>query len=84
MSSGYDKDNDRRLAEKSAFNNDKTEIRVGIYKYGTGQPKIQIHRVDTFKGETRFVKLGRLSLEEFIGVARAVKELEANGAFRAQ
>lgn len=70
MSQEFDKSKDRCLWEEEAYSNEYGSLTVGIYQYGdNGKPKIQISR----QKKGTFVKLGRMSCDEFSAVAKAVK-----------
>lgn len=70
MSREYDKSKDICLWEEDACSDEYSSLTVGIYQYGdNGKRKIQISRQK--KGE--FVKMGRMTYDEFSAVAKAVK-----------
>jgi len=73
----FDATKDKKLAEKEIQFEGKTELLVvGVYKYGEGEPKIQIARSYFDRNnEKKFAKAGRLTWNEFVEVAKAVKEI---------
>jgi hypothetical protein len=54
----YNQDDDKLIKE---FEEDGINIKVGIYSYKGGNPKIQITRKSE---ERQFIKLGRLNIDE--------------------
>ena len=81
MGTGFDKDKDERLAAVTAFEDKASVVGVAIYRYNGGTAKIQISRFlkNPREGKPGFTKLGRISYEEFVGIARAVKHLKEAG-----
>lgn len=76
MPSDFDKSKDIVLWEREAFRDDYNELTVAIIRYDTGKPKVQISRrkYDKKSQDWTFVKLGRMTYEEFSAVAKTVKE----------
>lgn len=77
MPGDFDKSKDIVLWERDrVFADDFNELNVAIIRYDTGKPKVQISRrkYDKKSQEWSFVKLGRMTYEEFSAVARATKE----------
>lgn len=74
----YDKELDREVfGEDIAF--ETTKIRVSIFSYNEGEPKVQLGRMNlnVESGDWRYSKLGRLTKEEAQGVHSALaKALE--------
>ena len=65
--------------EKSEF--EKTSIKVSVYVYDEGTPKVQISRENTGKdGTKKWVKLGRMNKQEVEAIIpfmeEALKEME--------
>jgi len=60
----FDKELDKEIySETAEF--EKTKIKVGVFSYNDGTPKIQITRENmNAAGEPRFAKLGRMTKEE--------------------
>lgn len=77
MAGDFDASKDVVLWERDrAYSDDYNELNVSIVRYDTGKPKVQISRrkYDKKSQEWTFVKLGRMTYEEFSAVARATKE----------
>ena len=76
--SEYDSSKDKLLwGRDDVFKSEYSRLSVDIFQYdGKGKPKLQITRekFDKEKNDWEFVKLGRMTLEEFSAVARAAKE----------
>jgi len=70
----YDANLDQNLFSKS-WEKEDGKLTVSIYSYNNGPKKLQITRTNkTSEGETRFVKLGRLSKEETQAILPLINE----------
>lgn len=72
---GYDQARDRLVHDCGVVYEDQyNQILASIFIYGDkGKPKIQLNRRKFEKGEWIYAKLGRVTYEEFAGIAKAVK-----------
>jgi hypothetical protein len=75
MADGYDKSQDKVLwAHDGAYEDRFTRLSVAIHKYGEkGRPKAQISRENRNGDDWSFVKLGRMTAEEFEAVSVSVR-----------
>ena len=78
MSGDYDKSKDKVLwSRDDVFKTEYSRLSVDIFQYdGKGKSKLQITRekYNKDKNDWDFVKLGRMTYEEFVAIAKAAKE----------
>lgn len=71
---GYEKDKDKNLFEKEIDLGGQYSIVIGVYQYEDGEPKLQMSRKQFSDSGHRFIKLGRLSLDEVNHVLPVIEE----------
>ncbi|MFT4312427.1 MAG: hypothetical protein ACMXYF_04320 [Candidatus Woesearchaeota archaeon] len=73
----FDKSLDAELfGETAEF--ETTKIRVSVYSYNNGQPKLQISRenLNPNSGEYTFAKLGRMTSEEVTAILPLIQKAQ--------
>lgn len=70
QSSNYDEAKDQEIASAEVAQTKYGHIKVSIWSYNNGAPKVQLNR---FKRGEGFAKLGRLSKQEFTAIAQCVR-----------
>ena len=76
---GFDKSLDKEIFGKEV-RFDNTKIRVSVFSYNEGTPKLQISRenFDEGSGDFRWTKLGRLQKHEAEAIMPLIKEATEN------
>lgn len=70
----YDGGLDKQLFSK-AWENENGKIVVSVYSYNNGPKKMQMVReIKNREGKANFVKVGRLSKEEIVGILPLIQE----------
>ena len=74
---GYDENLDVVLMEGLVDNGDGSGLEIKKMSYNQGEPKIALSRFYTNKeGQKKYVKLGRIRVEEFKKIAEILKQFE--------
>lgn len=76
---GFDKSLDKEIFGKD-IRFDNTKLRISVYSYNEGTPKVQINRenFDESSNEFRWTKLGRLQKHEVEAIIPLLKEAIEN------